>query len=75
MGKGKPIKEIKENKEQLRPPSQQFESNRPHWILRVVSDSNNAVSIVSMGTVDFTSPNCMKNSLTEITETIFKDSC
>ncbi|CAE1312319.1 unnamed protein product [Acanthosepion pharaonis] len=42
VGKGKPIKEIKENKEQLRPPSQQFESNRPHWILRVVSDSNNA---------------------------------
>lgn len=38
VGKGKLAKDAKDGKEG-RPASQQFESNRPHWILQLVSDS------------------------------------
>jgi hypothetical protein len=39
----------KEKEKGSRPPSQQFDMTKPHWVMRIVSDGNAAVSSVSPG--------------------------
>lgn len=43
-GKDKGGKDKDKNDKGSRPPSQQFDINKPHWTLRIVSDASNAVS-------------------------------
>lgn len=44
-GKEKPGTKDKKMSESSRPPSQQFDVSKPHWILRFVSDAAAAVSV------------------------------